>query len=103
MSKVHTDVRKFFLSCCIPNSQDSLLSIGDHTQTPSVPAPPPSLASHTTGDWVLFHPVYTKEELKSVQVLQHERKTMSDKAAAWFVHTLRSAYPFASPATRIID
>ena len=35
-------------------------------------------------------PVYTKEELKSVQVLQHERKTMSDKAAAWFVRTLRS-------------
>ncbi|PCH40100.1 mitochondrial alternative oxidase [Wolfiporia cocos MD-104 SS10] len=41
------------------------------------------------GDWVLFHPVYSPEELKSVDVLHRESKTLSDKIAYLFVRTLR--------------
>ncbi|KAG1772293.1 AOX, alternative oxidase mitochondrial precursor [Suillus occidentalis] len=33
------------------------------------------------GDWVLFHPVYSQEEIKAVEVLQREAKTISDKIA----------------------
>ena len=30
--------------------------------------PPPSTTQHINGDWVLFHPVYSPEELKAVEV-----------------------------------
>jgi hypothetical protein len=30
--------------------------------------PPPSTAQEIKGDWVLFHPVYSPEELKAVEV-----------------------------------
>lgn len=48
----------------------------------------PTSGSHQ-GDWVLFHPVYTQDELKAVRVLQHERKTTGDKVASLFVAALR--------------
>ena len=85
----HRRARDFFFIAIFQLYNSSCISLGDHTPTPTSLDPPPSLSAHTTGDWVLFHPVYTKEELNSVQVLQHERKSMSDKAAAWFVHALR--------------
>ena len=85
----HRRARDFSLNATFQLYNSSYPSVGDHTPTPTGLDPPPSLSAHTTGDWVLFHPVYTKEELKSVQVLQHERKLMSDKAAAFFVHALR--------------
>jgi hypothetical protein len=56
-----------------------------------------------SGNWVLFYSLYTKEELKSVQVLQHERTTMSDKAAAWFICHLRSVKLLNSRAVRMIE
>ncbi|GBE84957.1 Alternative oxidase, mitochondrial [Sparassis crispa] len=48
------------------------------------------------GDWVLFHPVYTPEELRSVQIMHREAKTLSDKVAATFVHLLRWSFDIAS-------
>ncbi|RPD77852.1 alternative oxidase [Lentinus tigrinus ALCF2SS1-7] len=48
------------------------------------------------GDWVLFHPVYTPEELRSVEVLFRESKTFSDKVAHSFVKIARWAFDIAS-------
>ncbi|CCM03525.1 uncharacterized protein FIBRA_05659 [Fibroporia radiculosa] len=48
------------------------------------------------GDWVLFHPVYTQEELKSVDVLHREAKSVSDKIAWTFVRLLRWGFDLAS-------
>ncbi|KAF8508211.1 alternative oxidase [Gautieria morchelliformis] len=48
------------------------------------------------GDWVLFHPVYTPEELKSVSLLHHEAKTWSDKLALVFVSVLRKGFDIVS-------
>jgi hypothetical protein len=33
--------------------------------------PPPSSTQQINGDWVLFHPVYSPEELKAVDVSSH--------------------------------
>lgn len=74
--------------------------------------PPTPIHDHkpalATGDWVLFHPVYTSEENQSVQVcapilffhvnrsmryyaqvLHRNPKTISDKAAVTFSKILR--------------
>ncbi|KAA1472799.1 alternative oxidase [Dentipellis sp. KUC8613] len=48
------------------------------------------------GDWVLFHPVYSPQELKSVEVLHREAKTVSDKLAVAFVHILRWGFDVVS-------
>ncbi|KAF8575443.1 alternative oxidase [Ramaria rubella] len=48
------------------------------------------------GDWVLFHPVYTEEELRSVAVLHRDAKTLSDKFALLFVKTLRAGFDLVS-------
>ncbi|KIO29229.1 hypothetical protein M407DRAFT_171617 [Tulasnella calospora MUT 4182] len=49
-----------------------------------------------TGDWVLFHPVYTAEEVNAVKVLKHERKTLSDKVASACVRVLRFGFDILS-------
>ncbi|KAJ3484248.1 hypothetical protein NLI96_g5778 [Meripilus lineatus] len=41
------------------------------------------------GDWVLFHPVYTPQELQAVEVMHRDAKTFSDKVAVTFVKALR--------------
>ncbi|KAG5351683.1 hypothetical protein C0989_005276 [Termitomyces sp. Mn162] len=57
------------------------------------------------GDWVLFHPVYTPEELRSVEeslsfdqgrVLHREAKTFSDKLAYGMVRLARSLFDLVS-------
>ncbi|KDR82729.1 hypothetical protein GALMADRAFT_238234 [Galerina marginata CBS 339.88] len=48
------------------------------------------------GDWVLFHPVYSPEELKAVQVLHRDRKTISDKLAFGLVKFARTMFDFVS-------
>ncbi|KAI0354974.1 alternative oxidase [Trametes cingulata] len=56
-----------------------------------------NVADHNIkGDWVLFHPVYTQEELHSVEVLHREAKTLSDKIAYNFVRLLRWGFDLAS-------
>jgi len=65
--------------------------------------PPAALASQgasevqeVRGDWVLFHPVYTPDELRAVEVMHREAKTMSDKAAVLFVWLLRFGFDLIS-------
>ncbi|EJD50700.1 alternative oxidase [Auricularia subglabra TFB-10046 SS5] len=57
---------------------------------------PKGSADVPTGDWVLFHPAYTKQENDAVRVVRHERKTMSDKLAAFFVAGLRRGFDIVS-------
>ncbi|PPR03758.1 hypothetical protein CVT26_005798 [Gymnopilus dilepis] len=44
------------------------------------------------GDWVLFHPVYSKDELTAVEVLHREPKTFSDKLAHGLVRLARRIF-----------
>ncbi|EGN92138.1 AOX, alternative oxidase mitochondrial precursor [Serpula lacrymans var. lacrymans S7.3] len=55
-----------------------------------------TLPSTVHGDWVLFHPVYSEEELKSVEVLHREAKTISDKFACNLVKITRWGFDLAS-------
>ncbi|KAJ7779350.1 alternative oxidase [Mycena maculata] len=48
------------------------------------------------GDWVLFHPMYTPEEMKAVEVLHREAKTMSDKIAYGLVRLARWGFDVVS-------
>ncbi|RDX42476.1 alternative oxidase [Lentinus brumalis] len=63
---------------------------------PKAPVPVNPTEKVIQGDWVLFHPVYTAEELRSVQVLSRDAKTFSDKLAHSFVKLARWAFDFAS-------
>lgn len=68
-------------------------------------SPVPSLTTHDAvstlpvlvrGDWVLFHPVYSPEELKAVEVMHRERKNLGDKLAYGLVKMARSLFDFVS-------
>lgn len=48
------------------------------------------------GDWVLFHPVYTQDEIKAVQVLHHDAKNLADKLSYGLVKLARSMFDFVS-------
>ncbi|KAG2151385.1 AOX, alternative oxidase mitochondrial precursor [Suillus clintonianus] len=55
-----------------------------------------TLPTIVRGDWVLFHPVYSQEEIKAVEVLQREAKTISDKFAYNLVKLTRWGFDLAS-------
>ncbi|THV05241.1 alternative oxidase [Dendrothele bispora CBS 962.96] len=90
----------------------TLVTVTDRKSSPVVPKGPSTLtqpdAASTVntqssgtraivhGDWVLFHPVYTPEELRSVEVLHREAKSFSDKLAASLVKLSRWGYDFVS-------
>ncbi|PSR83891.1 hypothetical protein PHLCEN_2v5600 [Hermanssonia centrifuga] len=48
------------------------------------------------GDWVLFHPVYSPEELRAVEVRHREAKTLGDKAASTAVLLARKCFDIIS-------
>ncbi|KAJ7171208.1 alternative oxidase-domain-containing protein [Mycena filopes] len=48
------------------------------------------------GDWVLFHPVYTPEELKAVEVLHKEADTIPEKLAYALVRLARWGFDVVS-------
>ncbi|KAJ7279970.1 AOX, alternative oxidase mitochondrial precursor [Mycena rebaudengoi] len=48
------------------------------------------------GDWVLFHPVYTQEEIKAVEVLHRDAKTLSDMLAVKLVKLARQGFDIVS-------
>ncbi|KAF8205981.1 alternative oxidase-domain-containing protein [Mycena galopus ATCC 62051] len=48
------------------------------------------------GDWVLFHPVYTPEEMRAVDVLHRDARTISDKLAYGFVRLARFGFDVVS-------
>ncbi|KAI9058370.1 alternative oxidase [Trametes sanguinea] len=101
--------RRTFTSSTIPNNQlksktvEEKSSLGPGTEGPHIKDLPPkapvtlNVADHNIkGDWVLFHPVYTEEELRSVEVLHREAKTFSDKIAYNFVRLARWSFDIAS-------
>lgn len=47
-------------------------------------------------DWVLYHPVYGPEEVKSIQVTRHPDKTLSDKAATALIRLFRFGFDLVS-------
>ncbi|KAI9061656.1 alternative oxidase [Trametes sanguinea] len=68
--------------------------IQDAPQKATVPSP--LKATDIKGDWVLFHPVYSPEELRSVQVLHRDAKTLPDKVAYGFVKLARQIFDIVS-------
>lgn len=48
------------------------------------------------GDWVLFHPVYSADELKAVEVLHRDGKNFSDKFAIGLAKLLRWGFDLVS-------
>ncbi|OSD07210.1 alternative oxidase [Trametes coccinea BRFM310] len=85
------------------NAVEEKSKLGPGTEGPHIKDLPPkapvtlNVADHNIkGDWVLFHPVYTEEELRSVEVLHREAKTLSDKIAYNFVRLARWAFDIAS-------
>ncbi|KAG6376958.1 alternative oxidase [Boletus reticuloceps] len=67
----------------------SVLTQADAVSTVPVP-------QDLRGDWVLFHPVYSEEEMKSVEILHKEAKTMSDKIVYKFARLMRWGFDFVS-------
>jgi hypothetical protein len=55
-----------------------------------------TVPAEVRGDWVLFHPVYSPEELRSVEILHREAKTISDKVASNLVKLMRWGFDFVS-------
>ncbi|KZT17491.1 alternative oxidase [Neolentinus lepideus HHB14362 ss-1] len=48
------------------------------------------------GDWVLFHPVYTADELKAVEIVHNKATTFSDKIAHGLVTYTRKLFDLVS-------
>ncbi|KAH9854707.1 alternative oxidase [Lenzites betulinus] len=87
----------------IAKKADEKSPLGPGTEGPHIKDLPPkapvamNVADHNIkGDWVLFHPVYTPDELRSVEVLHREAKTFSDKIAYNFVKLARWGFDIAS-------
>ncbi|KAB5595951.1 Alternative oxidase [Ceratobasidium theobromae] len=49
-----------------------------------------------TGDWVLFHPVYTEDELKSVSIVHRTPEDLGDKVALGLVKLCRWGFDLIS-------
>ncbi|KAK7690026.1 hypothetical protein QCA50_006670 [Cerrena zonata] len=79
-----------------PHRKDMAPAAGSPEMKPGevVNASVPS--SEVRGDWVLFHPVYSREELHSVEVLHHQAKTFHDRIAVIFVRLLRWGFDLVS-------
>lgn len=76
-----------------PHPEDIAVSkTGVIEDTEKTTAAPPAVH----GDWVLFHPVYTPEELRAVEVLHRQPQTFSDKVALNLVKLCRWGFDFAS-------
>jgi len=61
--------------------------------------PPSSSTQQINGDWVLFHPVYSPEELKAVEVLHKTPEKFSDTFAYGLVKLSRWVFDLASGYT----
>ncbi|KAF8476589.1 AOX, alternative oxidase mitochondrial precursor [Russula ochroleuca] len=58
--------------------------------------PSPSTTQQVKGDWVLFHPVYSSDELKAVEVLHRTPQRFSDKFAFGLVKLCRWGFDLVS-------
>ncbi|KAJ3717038.1 alternative oxidase [Lentinula raphanica] len=105
------NISRSFSACArryndLTDRQATAAAVGPHkhnTSSPSLPVTavsPGADVSHQNtanhGDWVLFHPVYTPEELKAVEVLHREATCFSDKLAANLVKLCRWGYDLVS-------
>ncbi|KAH9989695.1 AOX, alternative oxidase mitochondrial precursor [Russula compacta] len=61
--------------------------------------PSPTATQQIHGDWVLFHPVYTPDELKAVEVLHRTPQTFSDKFAFGLVKLCRWGFDLVTGYT----
>ncbi|KAJ6552045.1 AOX, alternative oxidase mitochondrial precursor [Mycena vulgaris] len=75
--------RRAFMSTTPPRPSAALDALKEQPVASSSQLTKPDAVSTVPtmvrGDWVLFHPVYTPEEMKAVKVLHKEAKTMADK------------------------
>ncbi|KAH7885353.1 alternative oxidase [Phlebopus sp. FC_14] len=100
LSNIHTGtVNQNSLTKKLTNEEASTGTEGFHRaskQGLTVPDAVSTVAPVVRGDWVLFHPVYSQEELKSVEVLRRDAKTISDKVAFGLVKLMRWGFDFVS-------
>ncbi|KAF7368726.1 Alternative oxidase [Mycena venus] len=83
----------------IPPPAKSLVQEPPASNTISQLTKPSSVSTVPTmvrGDWVLFHPVYTPDEMRAVQVLHKDAKTVADKLAYRLVRLARWGFDFVS-------
>lgn len=78
------------------HTKNVLANTADVAGKEHIPVPKDIVPSEIRGDWVLFHPVYTPEELKAVDVLHQEAKTFPDKFAVALVKLCRLGFDFVS-------
>ncbi|KAJ7347869.1 AOX, alternative oxidase mitochondrial precursor [Mycena albidolilacea] len=72
---------------------DQLIASTSQLKKPDAVSTVPTMVR---GDWVLFHPVYTPEEMRAVQVLHKDAKTISDKLAYGLVKFARYGFDVVS-------
>ncbi|RXW24416.1 hypothetical protein EST38_g1454 [Candolleomyces aberdarensis] len=75
------------------NASETQTEKHDALTTPTAASTVPTMVR---GDWVLFHPVYSSEELKSVEVLHQAPKNLADKVAAGLVKLARAGFDLVS-------
>jgi len=80
----------------LTNEKAKAAAVGPHMNDSSLAPVSGGDISHQNaghhGDWVLFHPVYTPEELKAVEVLHRDATCFSDKVAVGLVRLSRWGY-----------
>ncbi|KAG9005428.1 hypothetical protein FRB93_009734 [Tulasnella sp. JGI-2019a] len=83
-----------------PHRNDERLSKAhttpQHFKGRPIDSPSTGTSAMPTGDWVMMHPVYTRDEVDSVQVIHRPAKSMSDHAAQFFVKCLRFGFDLVS-------
>jgi hypothetical protein len=89
--KIHQEVSEGHKQDLPGSSSPETSQLTRHDAVSTVPAP-----EMVRGDWVLFHPVYSQAELKAVEVLHREAKTVSDKLAYSLVKFARTMFDFVS-------
>ncbi|KAJ7732648.1 alternative oxidase-domain-containing protein [Mycena metata] len=79
-----------------PIQEKPVASSSQLTTVDAVSTVPMVRAGDVRGDWVLFHPVYTPEEMKAVEILHKEAKTIPEKLAYGFVRLARYGFDVVS-------
>ena len=76
----------------IPSHRWRCLFAEHTTEVPTISPRAPADESRTMEDWVLYHPVYTEEQVRAVRVTHHESNSFADKLAAGLVKTFRKGF-----------
>lgn len=68
-------------------------------EVPTISPRPPTMPikdDARTGDWVLYHPLYSDGETQQVKVLQYENKTTGDRLVSTLVKMFRGGFDLAT-------